>query len=452
MRSLKKATMSTPINDAVVLRKVKRRSHRSGAPGTRLHGRSLILARVAWITVVTLVVALFLARLPAYYSALQTLCTGATCGSEQSTPDSAQALQRLGLSVDIYAVFILALTIALAFLCFTIGAVIFWRRSDDWMALLGALAVVASVTLNSSVYGMDMTSAWGWLAMVMVVFGTGVYLLLLSLSDGRFVTRWVLLPFLCWALAVFVFFKFMYGGIYTLVWLAALGLLFIAKIYHYRTAASPVQRQQTKWLLYGGSVAVIVGVGLTVLPFLFPSLGQDGSLYQLVTAPIFIVLSLIVPLCIGIAILRYRLYDIDIIIHRTLVYSTLTVVLAVIYEVSVFTLQSLTSGLAFIRGNQLAIVASTFLIGGLFKPLHDRTRALIDRRFYRHKYDAAKTVAAFSATISDEVDLNQLGNKLMAVVQETMQPAHVSLWLCPPKRYGEKTTRALPMIETESEL
>jgi hypothetical protein len=443
--------MSTPLSDAVVASQVMKRSHRSGASDTRLRGRKLILARVVWVTVVTLIVVLYLARLPAYYSALQTLCTGATCGSVQSNPDSAQALQRLGLSVDTYAAFILALEIALAFLCFTLGAVIFWRRSDDWMALLGALAVVASVTLNPSVYGMDMTSAWGWLAMVMLVFGNGVYLLLISLSDGRFVTRWAPLLFLCWAVAVCVYFIFMFGGIYTLVWLAALGLLFIAQIYHYRTAASPLQRQQTKWLLFGGSVAVIIGVGLTVLPFLFPSLGRDGSFYQLVTSPVLIVLSLIVPLFIGIAILRYRLWDIDIIIRRTLIYSTLTVLLAVIYQVSVFILQSFTSGLTFMRGNQLAIVASTFLIGGLFKPLHDRIRALIDRRFYRRKYDAARTVAAFSETIRDEVDLNQLGTKLMAVVQETMQPAHVSLWLCAPKRSGEKTTRALPIINTDSE-
>jgi len=137
--------------------------------------------------VVSLIVALFLARLPAYYTALQTVCTGAMCDSALPTPDSAQALQKLGLSVGAYAAFILALTITLAFFCFTLGAVIFWRRSDDWMALLGALAVVASVTLNPNVYGMDMNSAWGWLAMVMLVFGNGVYLLLLSLSDGRFV-------------------------------------------------------------------------------------------------------------------------------------------------------------------------------------------------------------------------------------------------------------------------
>ena len=185
--------MSTPLGDAAIASRAKRISHRSGAPRTRLRGRKLILARVIWVAVVTLIVALFLARLPAYYRALQTVCTGAACGSAQPTPGSAQAIQQLGLSVGAYATFTLALTIALAFLCFTLGAVIFWRKSDDWMALLVALAVVASVTLNENVFGMDMTSAWGWLAMVLYVLGNGVYVLVLSLSDGRFVTRWACL-------------------------------------------------------------------------------------------------------------------------------------------------------------------------------------------------------------------------------------------------------------------
>ncbi|HEY6287431.1 MAG TPA: hypothetical protein VIX20_17315 [Ktedonobacteraceae bacterium] len=386
--------------------------------------------------------------LPAYYTALQIVFTGgmATCGPAQPTPDCAQTLQRLGLSVGAYAAFDLALTIASAFVCFTLGAVIFWRRSDDWMALLVALAVVATVTLNGGgAYGMN--SAWLMLHFVMFVLGTSVYVLVLALfPDGRFVPRWTrwLLP--CWAIAVVL--SFMNPFSYEPVWYAALVLLVIAQVYRHRSAPDPLQRQQGKWLLFSGCVAVISIVGIPVLPFFFPSLGQAGSFYQLIITPAYLVLSLIFPLCLGLAILRYRLYDIDIIIHRTLVYSTLTVLLAVIYEVSLFTLQSLLSGLTFIRGNQLAIVASTFLIGGLFKPLHDRIRALIDRRFYRSKYDAARTLAAFNATIRDEVDLSQLCAKLTAVVEETMQPTHVSLWLCPPKRYLEGTTRALPFIDT----
>jgi hypothetical protein len=407
--------------------------------------------RVAWLIVVSLIAALFLARLPSYYAALQTVCTGTRCGTAQPTSDSALALQKLDLSVGIYTALTFALTIALAFLCLSLGAVIFWRRSDDWMALLVALAVVASVTLNENVFGMDMTSAWGWLAMVLYVFGNGVFLLVLSLSDGRFVTRWAPLLLLCWLVTVPVYFMFMNSLFYPLVWLAALVLLGFAQGYRSRTTSSPLQRQQTKWLFFGGIVAVIILVSGTVPLLIFPALRQSGSFYQLISGNAYLVTLFIFPLCLGLAILRYRFLDIDIIIHRTLIYSILTVLLAVIYEVSVFTLQSFTSGLALILGNQLAIVASTLLIVWLFKPLYDRTKALIDRRFYRRKYDAARTVATFSATIRDEVDLKQVGIKLMAVVQETMQPAHVSLWLCSPTRYHEKTTQALPVIDNLSE-
>jgi MFS family permease len=438
--------MSTPLNDALVASQAKRSSDRSGAPRTRLRGRRLILARVLWVAVVTLIVALFLARLPAYDTALQAVCTGAACGYAQPTPDSAQALQKLGLSVATYAAFTLALDIALAFLCFALGAVIFWRRSDDWMALLGALAVVASVALNPNVYGMDMSSAWGWLAMVMYVFGTGMYLLVLSLSDGRFVTRWARWLLLFWVVAVIHYFIFM-NIFYQLVWLAALGLLLIAQAYRHRSASSPLQRQQGKWFLFGGCVEVIIGVGFTVPLLIFPSLGQAGSFYQLVAALALIVLSLIFPLSLGLAILRYRLWDIDIIIHRTLVYSTLTVLLAAVYFGLVFALQFLLRGLIS-QTSGVAIVVSTLAIAALFQPLRRRIQSLIDRRFYRRKYDAARTLAAFSATIRDEVDLNQLCTKLTAVVEETMQPAHVSLWLCPPKRSSEETTRALPTIDT----
>ena len=442
--------MSTPINDALVVSQATRSSDRPGAPDTRLRGRRLILARVVWVAVVTLIAALFLVRLPSYYTLLQTICTGATCGSAQPTPDSAQAMQRLGLSVSAYAAFTLALTLALAFLCFTLGAVIFWRRSDDWMALLVALMVVATVTLNGNgVYGSH--SAWRVLAIVLYVLGSGVYLLVFSLfPDGRFVPRWTrwLLP--CWVVAgmVYLFFRDVSfaGQVYDLVWHAALVLIVVAQFYRYRSAYSPLQRQQGKWLLFGGSVVVSIIVGLIVPLYLFPSLEQAGSFYQLAIGPAYIVLSLIFPLCLGLAILRFRLYDIDIIIHRTLVYSTLTVLLAAVYFGLVFAMQFLLRGLIS-QTSGVAIVVSTLAIAALFQPLRHRIQSLIDRRFYRRKYDAARTLATFSATIRDEVDLNQLRERLLAVVEETMQPAHVSLWLCPPKRYLEETTRALPIIQ-----
>jgi hypothetical protein len=139
-----------------------------------------------------------------------------------------------------------------------------------------------------------------------------------------------------------------------------------------------------------------------------------------------------VPISIGIAILRYRLYDIDVIINRTLVYGTLTVSLALVYFGGVTATQSI---FQMLTGQeklpQLAIVASTLIIAALFNPLRRRIQGFIDRRFYRRNYDARKTLEALSATLRDETDLDALNDDLVGVVRETMQPAHASLWLRP---------------------
>ena len=418
-------------------RKSESGSVNSSTATTRLSGSRLILVRVLWVAVVTLIVALFLVVLPAYYALLQTVCTGATCAPTQPTLDSAQGIQKLGLSLGAYATFTLALTIALAFLCIAVSAVIFWRRSDDWMALLAALGGVALGTLYVTFTLLGSHSAWQMLAIVLNVLGNGVFFLVCSLfPNGRFVPRWTrwLLP--CWIVSgiVFLVFRdvsFMYL-VYNLVWLGEVVLLVIAQFYRYRYASSPLQRQQTKWVIYGGSVAGIIVVGLTMPLYLFPSLGQAGSFYQLVIAPAYILVVFIVPLSLGLAILRFRLYDVDLLINRTLVYGTLTVILAAVYVGLVIGLQALLRGIIS-QDSSVAIVISTLAIAALFQPLRHRLQRVIDRRFYRSKYDAAKIVAAFSATLRQEVDLDQLREHLVAVVEETMQPAHVSLWLRKPE-------------------
>jgi hypothetical protein len=146
-----------------------------------------------------------------------------------------------------------------------------------------------------------------------------------------------------------------------------------------------------------------------------------------------------VPIAIGFAVLKYRLYDIEIIINRTLVYGPLTAALVLVYVGGVVSLQyafrTLTGG-----ESQLAIVASTLAIAALFNPLRRRIQEITDRRFYRQKYDAARTLEAFSRTLREETDLDALGGDVLAVVQETMQPEHVSLWLKPPDDAGGDRT------------
>jgi hypothetical protein len=184
-----------------------------------------------------------------------------------------------------------------------------------------------------------------------------------------------------------------------------------------------------------GVAALVALLCVFFLPYLLvPKLDQPGVLsltYDLAgRALVGSFAFLLIPLSIGVAILRYRLYDIDILINRTLVYGSLTVTLVLVYAGSVVVLEQLFRALTG-QGSQLAVVASTLTIAALFSPFRHRVQGFIDRRFYRRKYDAAKTLEAFSAKLKDETDLDRLGDDLVGVVRETMQPTHASLWLRP---------------------
>jgi hypothetical protein len=202
-------------------------------------------------------------------------------------------------------------------------------------------------------------------------------------------------------------------------------------IYRYRRVSGSVERQKTKWAVFGIVAALAGFFGLIGLSFVFPGLIRSGTLGEMMFNSAFYGIMLLIPLSFGMAILRSRLWDIDVLINRTLVYGTLTATLAGVYVGMVVLIQSalrsLTGG-----ESQLAIVASTLAVAALFNPLRRRLQAFIDRRFYRKKYDAAKTLEAFSAKLRDETDLDQLNAELLAVVRDTMQPEHVSLWLREP--------------------
>ena len=194
-----------------------------------------------------------------------------------------------------------------------------------------------------------------------------------------------------------------------------------------RRNARGVERQQIKWLLYVGPI-FFVASGLHIGFYYFWL--AEGSLGLWASYLLVIVGGLSVPIAIGVAILRYRLYEIDLIVNRTLVYGSLTVTLVALYFGGIVLLQRV---FVLLTGQQstLAVVASTLLIAALFTPLRRRIQGFIDRRFYRSKYDARKTLEAFSTKLRDETDLEALNNDLVGVVRETMQPAHVSLWLRP---------------------
>jgi hypothetical protein len=202
----------------------------------------------------------------------------------------------------------------------------------------------------------------------------------------------------------------------------------------YRRSRGDV-RQQIKWIAFAASLVALTYLIAIVALFIHPSeiwfaAGLPLWLDLIEYAALLSITS--VPIAIGFAVLKYRLYDIDIIINRTLVYGALTATLLAVYFGGVATIQAV---FRFLTGQeqqpQLAVVVSTLAIAALFNPVRRRIQSFIDRRFYRSKYDARKTLEAFSARLRDETDLQALDRELVGVVRETMQPAHVSLWLRP---------------------
>jgi hypothetical protein len=195
------------------------------------------------------------------------------------------------------------------------------------------------------------------------------------------------------------------------------------------------KRQQIKWFVFAAALTL---VWITVFGQYSPRV-----LPEAIVALSFLLVIPSIPFATGIAILRYRLYDIDRIINRTLVYGSLTVMLALLYFGGVSAIQALFGALTGQEEQpQLAIVVSTLVIAALFNPLRRRIQSFIDRSFYRSKYDAAKTLEAFSAKLRDETDLDALSDDLTSVVSETMQPAHVSLWLYSDPALKDKKKRA----------
>jgi len=428
---------------------------------TRLHGYRLVIVRLICLVLYVLSVGLVVASIPSYFASLHMLCTGTAtaCNANvQLAPGDVPRLQELGLSIDFFAAYIIVLTLIFALGYWLVAALLFWRKSDNPLALLAAITLgTFPIAFNDDLIR-TLSSLWWLLAHVISFLGSVcIVLFFYVFPSGHFVprwTRWVLIPtFVYWGFDAFFPLApfnplFRFPVLDLVAFLGVVGGMLLVQVYRYRRVSTPTQRQQTKWVVYG----VTLGVGGFLLLISlgdFFALFPVGSLANLITTAAGIGLLLLVPLSIGFAVLHSRLWDIDVIINRTLVYGTLTAILALVYVGLVIVLQFLLRGLIS-QTSDIAIVASTLAIAALFQPLRRRIQRIIDRRFYRSKYDAAKTVAAFSATLRQEVDLDQLREQLVAVVQETMQPTFVSLWLRPPANDEKRQPwRAKPPVSSE---
>jgi hypothetical protein len=389
---------------------------------------------------------LIVAAIPARYAEIQALY------------ETERSLEELGIAPGSAALIFLLINLGVVSAHNLLAWFLFRRRSQDLMALFVSFTLVSNgAILPLSLFYADGAAHPLVRLLVDAVIYTGLVssvVLLFIFPNGQFVPRWtrfLAVPWMIFAL-IFLFSAsgfaqwpriFQVGGI--LVMLAWVVNGIFAQVYRYANVSSPVQRQQAKWAL-AGLMASVAGPFQYVLPFvILPSLASaevPNIFYQRVGASFFtysflidqsgVLLfrfaTIIFPLSFSIAILRYRLWDIDILINRTLVYGTLSALLAGIYFASVLALESLFRSISG-ENSPLAIVISTLTIAALFVPLRSRVQNLIDRRFYRDKYDAQQTLAYFAVVVRDEVNVSALSQAILQVVEETMHPSSASLWL-----------------------
>ena len=419
-------------------------SPRASPPAnTSLRERWLTLARFVWVAVALLTVGVFVSSIPSEFARLQSPCTDTVSCSWllRLTAENARELRELGVSVNFFAAYLVSLEAAFTVAPIAVGAIIFWRRPDDRMTFLVSLVLLmywAGITFPYHL--LELPRLWEALSAVVALIGVAAILLFMYVfPDGHFVPRWARWLALV-SIAVFaptILFPYSLLSLWrhpllnALVSAAVFGAIVLVQAYRYKRVSDATQRQQTKWVVLG---IVAAAVGYCMFPVL--NLLQGGVLVSLLGYTAALLLLVLLMLSIVVAVLRYRLYDIDLIITRTLVYGTLTALLVAVYVGSVVSLQAALRALTG-QESQLAIVASTLLIAALFNPLRRRTQAFVDRRFYRSKYDAAKTLSAFNARLRDETDLDALNAELVGVVRETMQPAHVTLWLRPEAASNE---------------
>jgi hypothetical protein len=399
-----------------------------------------------WLAVASLTIVVFVVGIPVYFRRVATPCEPGRCIYFHLSDQSANALEAFGLSIQLYAVYMTALVVITAFSLLALAMFIFWRQKHTRMAVFFSFMLL----FLGPTFFFAMTEAlvqvqpvWRWV--ISLLHAPGIWFFVVFgyiFPDGHFVPRWtwalaaatgvVSLSMVTSSLPSFVIPTNVVEGMRFFLFCALFAASAMAQAYRFRRVSGITERQQIKWVVFGLAAFVSVVLAILSLPFFAPSLLQPGlpnAFYYLAAGTVNVASLLVLMASIVIAILRYRLWDIDVIIRRTLQYSLFSGLLALIYFGLIVVLQSIFTAFTGQSQSPLITVLSTLAIAALFFPLRNRVQDFIDRRFYRRKYDAAKTLADFAATARDETDLDKLTMRLVEVVQETMQPESVSVWL-----------------------
>lgn len=419
-------------------------------------GRRLSLVRAVALTVAGLYLLVFILALPSHWDILQATSQMATQALSGIDLGGSRPPEFWFSLVVNYPSLTLGFEILVLTLLTVAAGVIFSYRSNNWLVMMIAVGMLAySLYILPALDDlMAARPAWQFPGNVLQAAGIGLALLFFYLfSDGRFTprwTRWLILVWAAWSVAwvayphsIFNFadpFALSFPGFLLLLlwWISGI----FAQAYRYQRLEEPVQRQQTKFIFYGVTLAVIAyGLYVPIRELLaryFPN-SPAAFVFTLFGGVGFLMVVSTVPISFTLSILRYRLWDIDFFIRRTLIYSALTATLVVIYFGIVYLFSDIFEHMTR-TSSQTARVIATLLIALLFNPLRQRIQRDIDRLFYRRRYNAEKGLAAFGERLGSEVDLDEIRADLLSVVAEVLQPRSVSL--CLVKRPAEGEVRA----------
>ena len=400
------------------------------------------LSIALWLLIALAYLTFFILDLHLDYNQILTPCAGPGCNWAAITQAEVDVLESRGLTTRAYAVgYAVGISMSVAVYWLT-GGLIFWRQRADRVGLFMSLALLV-IPITVFADASNVIEAYPGLAFapvaLSVVGNMILFLFVYIFPNGRFYPRWGVYIFIATALvstvASLAFEGFLNLGVtidssIVLLMVAGLFAALIFQVLRYRRASTEIERQQTKWVLLGFAVFL-------VMPALWGALYPGEANFQagvtrlLATSLGWLVLNLgmlVLPITLALAIFRHRLWDIDLLIRRTLIYGLLTGLLALVYFGSITTLQALFSSFSE-NQSQAAIVISTLVIAALFNPLRQRLQETIDRRFFRARYDSELSLARFAAAARDEVDVDRLAWALQGVVEETVQPERMSLWL-----------------------
>ena len=407
-----------------------------------LSGRQLFLARLGWLVVFVVTMGLFSANIPAYYDSLISFSA-----PELDAVTVRANLEAADVSIERYATYLLGISVASALVWVVVGTVIFWRRSDNWIALFASLCLITFGTfgLNEGALALPDQYSAVWLPVrLLALFGNvAMYAFVLIFPNGRFVPRWTR-----WAVILFathdVFFYLFPDSVFNIarsfplldfaVLAISACIVIGSQMYRYRYVSSPAERQQTKWVVFG-----VLAAGLGLLAFEVPisgsPFGQFAPLYALAIQTALFGSLLLIPLSIGVAILRYRLWDIDVVINRTLVYGALSAIVVALYTLIVVALGALFQ----VRADLAVSLVATGVVAVLFAPLRERLQRGANRLMYGERDDPYAVLSRLGRRLEATIAPKATLETIVETVAQALKVPYAAINL---RQEGEHFTTA----------